>query len=347
MRHKQLYLTSMSSLYIPPQISDLSFPEDYSLFTTGITQSLLSTWQKCPRAFLISLNRWTDPTKGKRTGFGSLFHQMLDNLYSYYSETEDIPDKDLIKDWIQEYADNEESKRGHGSLSGKQEEEIERDKLVTLILLEEYIKFYPKDFKKKKFDEIEKSFEVQFHGYKLKGKIDARYWLSDERWLMEHKTKSRFNWPELVLKLSFDLQNLFYILADELENKHKVQGVLYNVVRNPSDPWRKKYPTIREYGRFLRVKIRKNPDHYFLRKEIIYSEEDKKNFRTNLLNKLRLINRMINGTVPIYPNESSCLTQYTCDNLRACSAGCLIGYEQKESLMTELKPDPKQKGIKK
>ena len=317
----------------------LSFPADYSLFKQGITQSLLSTWQRCSIAFLISLNRWIDPNKGKRTGFGSLFHQMLDNLYTYYARTGKTPKSKLIKRWIEEYAEREEEKKGRSTLSGKEEEEIERDKLVTLILLEEYINFYPKDFKKKKFDEIEKSFEVKFHGYVLRGKIDARYWLSDERWLMEHKTKSRFNWPELILKLSFDLQNLFYILADEIENNHKVQGVLYNVVRNPGDAWRKKYTSIYDYGRVLRAKIKKNPEHYFLRKEIIYSEEDKRNFRKNLLNKLRAINKLLKGETPLYPNESSCLTQYTCDNLRACSAGCLIGYEQKPVLMNELEQE--------
>ena len=340
MRHKLIQSESISKeSFDIPLIVDLKFP-GHSLFKDGITQSLLSTWQACPIKFLIALNRWVDPDKGRRTGFGSLFHQMLDNTYTYYSKTGKAPKSDLIREWIYEYAERETKKHGHGSLSGKQEEEVERDKLVTRVLMEEYIDYYPKDFKRKRFDEIEKAFEVRFHGYKLKGKIDARYWIDDERWLMEHKTKSRFNWAELLLKLSFDLQNLFYILADEIENQHEVQGVLYNVVRNPSDPWRKKFTSINEYGRFLRSKVRKNPDHYFLRKEIPYSSEDKLYFRKNLLHKLQAINSLIKGETPVYPNESSCITQYTCDYLRACSCKSLIGYSQKPALMNELAQEP-------
>lgn len=320
-----------------PQIEDLSFPSDYSLKREGMTQSMLSNWQKCRRAFLIALNRWTDPEKGKRTGFGSLFHQLLDNTYTYYKKTGKAPDRKIIKDWIREYAKEETEKAGKGSLSGKKELEIERDKLVAQILMEEYIEHYAKDFELKKFDEVEQSFCVKFHGYILRGKIDARFWLHrKERWIMEHKTKTQVNVQNLFYKLSFDLQNLFYILADELENGTKVTGVLYNVVRNPSDPWKKKYPTLKEYGRVLRVKIKKDPSHYFMRWEVPYTEKDKRAFRKSLLMKLRDVRRLLSGKDYPYPNEGSCIGQWTCDYLRACSAKNLVGYVQKPKLMEEL-----------
>lgn len=341
MRHKNKNKNKIGS--VGPKIRTLKFPVDYSLYREGISQSLLSKWQQCPVAFLLSLNRWVDPNKGKRTGFGSLFHEMLDKLYHYYSRKGKVPELSLIRDWIEEYADEEMLKGGRGSLSGKAEEEIQRDKTVARILLNEYVTFYPKDFKTKKFDEIEETFKVRFNKYKLRGKIDARYWIGSgrnkERWLMEHKTKSRFNWEELLLKLNFDLQNLFYILADEIENGYDVDGVLYNVVRNPSDKWTKKFTSLREYGMFLKAKVRKNPEHYFLRREIAYSREDKEEFREDLLNKLNQIKKLLNGEIPVYKNESSCQGQYTCDYLRACSAKCLIGYEQKSVLFNELEDD--------
>lgn len=323
----------------PVKIEGMGFPDDYSLQEVGISQSLMSQYQRCRRAFLLSLNRWTDPSKGRKTGFGSLFHEMLDKLYNYFNETGKIPSRKLFKIWIEEFTSSEKTA---GQLSGKRIREVERDKAVCLLLLCEYVKYYEeRDFnQRKKFFWIEHTFAVKFHGFLLRGKRDGHFYTmrngkKHRRWVMEHKTKSRFNMDELLKHLTFDFQNLFYITADEIESGESVRGVLYNIVRNPQKRWTLDM-TLKEYIVALKQDVQRKPSHYFIRTELLYTENDKKVFKRDLRYKLQEAEQVLKGNYPVYKNEHNCIGKWTCDFLNACSCGLLSGYKQKEVLFTEL-----------
>lgn len=325
----------------PVRIEDIEFPDDYSLQEVGVSQSLMSQYQRCRRAFLLSLNRWTDPGKGKKTGFGSLFHEMLDKLYNYFDKTGKVPSRKLFKIWIEEFTSSEKTSV---QLSGKRQREIERDKAVCLLLLCEYVKYYAeRDFSsRKKFFWIEHTFAVKFKGFLLRGKRDGHFYTMrngkrHRRWVMEHKTKSRFNMDELLKHLTFDFQNLFYITADEIESGEPVRGVLYNIVRNPQKRWTQDM-TLSEFIKALEKDVQRKPSHYFIRMELLYTEKDKKTFKRDLFHKLSEADKVLKGKMPVYKNEHNCIGKWTCDYLNACSCGLLSGYKQKPVLFTELQP---------
>jgi hypothetical protein len=312
-------------------MKNITFPAEYSLQKTGITQSLLSKYLQCPRAFMLAVNGYTMPGKGRATGFGSLFHEMLDKIYTYNAEAGGVPSERRIKSWIERF-----TSKNKPMLSGKQTREIERDKAVTLLLLIEYIKRFQKiDFEKKRFFDIEDTFDIRFKRYRLRGKIDGKYLIGGQKkWLMEHKTKGQINIEYLMQHLTFDIQNLFYITADEIQSGVPVHGVLYNIIRNPKKTWRKDQ-TLSEFVDELRADVQGNPTHYFTRFEIAYTARDKKEFRKELFYKLYDIEQMMKGNRPVLKNETNCYTRFPCEFLGACASRDMSGFDKKE-LFTEL-----------
>jgi len=65
---------------------DIRFPK-YSVDATGITQSLIGAWMKCPFSFLLKLLKFSTPEKNNNVFFGNAVHFVLDKLYSRKRKT--------------------------------------------------------------------------------------------------------------------------------------------------------------------------------------------------------------------------------------------------------------------
>lgn len=318
------------------KISSITFPRSYSLRDTGITQSLMCSYMKCPRCFLLGLNGWQNPGKGRKTGFGSMFHDMLDKVYSYHMKTGKIPSKKRVRKWLLAYV----RANAKTTLSGKSRTDLVLDQAKAYVLLTEYVRHYKRDFTHKKFTDVERVFDVQFAGARLRGKKDGRFALIKQngkasQWIMETKTKSKINEEEITLHLAIDFQNLFYITADELEFGTPVKGVLYNIIRYPGH--RLSGDTIIDFQKRLRAEVRKNPGHFFMRFEVPYDKEDKAQFKAELREHFRLINRLLAGKDKVLRRQTSCMGRYACDYMLACAGGNLSGYTKTGELFSELK----------
>jgi len=312
------------------KISDIRFPR-YSLEKDGITQSYIMSFLKCRREFMFILNRWT-PIE-RRTTFlnGSITHDVLDKIYTYFVKHNETPKSLLIKKWIEEYQIEDIKKMRIKSPT----EEINLIKSVVYVITTEYLRFYREDFKKDKVIASEEVFDFIWNGYRLRGKKDLKMRINSKKWNLETKTMARIEEDTLTEKISFDFQNLFYILAEEYEYKEPVVGTIYNVIRNPGHkPGTGE--TIFQFSNRLRKEIRKNPNHFFKRWEIPYSPQDKKEFNTELKYKLDEIDALLKGKLKIYKNEKNCVTRFRCSFLKACSCGKMVGYEQHEKLFKEL-----------
>lgn len=317
-------------------VSDLRIPKDYSLAKDGISQSLLGAWQTCPRRFLFMLNRWRNPQGERAFGYGSMMHEALDAVYSAAAggcanvkklEALGLEAIDVFKFPAIFSAD-----------------EAEKMKAIGDAVLVQYLTHYRSDFKQLRFDKPERVFGVPFARVTLRGKIDGRFRDKNKgRWHLEHKNLSKINEDTMMKKLSFDLQNLFYIVADQIENGEPVNGVLYNVLRRPDV--RKEMPVgkLREYVSGL---IEADPGHYFKRWEIPYTQKDLATFRGELAVKLdrlagNIASTQLYGTNPLglfYKNECACEAPWPCNYLDACASGTLGGFKQTKTLFTELEP---------
>jgi hypothetical protein len=300
------------------KVTDLIIPKGYSLTETGITQSLLSSWQTCRRKFLFEINGWFNPSSEVKFAYGSLIHSVLEAIYSNNNP----------KDIIEKYQFSKEIKA----------EDQQIFKGYASAILENYLLYYKKDFNEMRFEQVEKSFDVKFKGFRLRGKPDGRFFDKNRNpWHIEHKNYSRIDEDTMELQLSFNLQNLFYILADSLQFNRQLKGVLYNITRKPDV---RKFSNPVDIYKHIYGEIKKNPSHYFIRYEIPYTEEDLKQFVCELIYKLDELHSVINSTrntlEKCYKNECACAPKFTCPFLNACASGSMFGYKQRK-IFGELK----------
>lgn len=314
-----------------PRIEEISFPEGYSLAETGTSQSLLQHFLKCRVAYKLALNVYHPIGSRNNTGFGSMTHDVLDKMYSYFKKNGRCPTDDFIGGWVDVFR-----KQTPEDLEGMSAQEIEWAEGVNYVLLTEYTRYFKTDFEQMKFDEIEVVSESDWEGYRLRRKTDGKFRIHGQKWLMEHKTKGYISEDSLLLQLAFDFQNLFYITCEEIDHPDDpVAGVLYNVIRRPAHMQRKN-ETLKEFLDRLRGEVKKDPAHFFKRYEIKYTEKDKEQFKKELKIILDEANGCINGKRPLYKNTSACVSAWKCEYLEACSSGKLSGYAQQKFLFPEL-----------
>jgi len=218
-------------------------------------------------------------------------------------------------------------------LIGVEEQQIERDFAIAETILPIYFERYADDLTEKKFEAVEEEFCVSYHDVNIRGKKDGRFTIGGKRWLMEHKTKGRIQEDSIMLKLSFDFQNLLYILADEIEHKETIAGTLYNVIRNPQIKQGKQ--TLGEFCQRVAADIRERPEFYFMRWEVPYTANDKKRFAEELTQKLDDIKRALE-TNACYKCENACVGLYTCDYLSACASDSFANLTRAADIFPEL-----------
>jgi len=320
----------------PIRVSELEFPKYHIRKTKtckrpdGITQSLIVSFLKCRRNFLIGINRYRQEKKARSFAFGSITHDTLDKIFDHYMKKGKLPKRRIIREWCYTY-----DKDRPNWLPESKVDEIERFKAVCFVMVTEYIKWYADDFKPGVILGAEDLFDNYWRGYRLRGKKDLRFRKDGKIWIKETKTAARIEEETMMQLLAFDFQNLFYVFNEELESGEKVNGVLRDVVRNPG--MRFTDQTLRMYCKRLRADVQKRPDHYFKRYPITYYEQDKKAFKQDLICILRDIENLINaGAKFAYKNPRSCAGKFPCANLKACSSGKLIGYKRNKSHFSEL-----------
>lgn len=310
-------------------VTDLKVPSDYSVESTGITQSLLGKYCKCPRSFVLAVNRYGHPNK-KNFYFGDVTHATIDYVYNTYCTQNRKPDDVTTRTFLNKYCNSVAKK--YGTLPPA---DREREKVLSWVMVTEYIKYYGTDFTEKKFEFTEKVFDTKYGSSDvlLRGKIDGGFYLDKDLWLMEHKTMSQINEETILNELNMNFQNLFYITAYENETKQSVKGVLYNVIRKPS---LRKTESLLEMEKRLRSEVQKNSEHYFKRWEVVYTAQQKKQFRIDLWYILQDLRFHIEDN-NFYQNRFSCKSGVlTCSYLQACAANDVCNLVQSDHLFEEL-----------
>lgn len=143
-------------------------------------------------------------------------------------------------------------------------------------------------------------FKVPFKvpGYRtitLRGRFDDIIQRPDGTlWIQENKTKERINTEQLVACIPFNLQTMLYAVAAEIKYGKRVSGIVYNVIRKPTnrpskvkmnaeelEAYKKANPkssaktrteTQEEFLERLDSEIAKDPGHFFMRWESPLSE---------------------------------------------------------------------------
>jgi hypothetical protein len=306
--------------------NDLQFPKQFNLSTTGITQSRIACFMKCPVCFLYACNRYRSKF-ASQYNYGNIIHDVLDKTYDMYRQHKQLPLSQDIKDWVGEYVND------HKEELGNDWNEIGRDMVCSEIVIPEYLRYYKSDFDQKiVFTEC--YVEGYFYDFLLKAKVDLGLQFNDGFvFTMDHKTSSRIVETTLIKVLSLIIQHPFYGLIIDLSKAFTVGGSYHNIIRNPKSEFKGDW---KEFASSLQKEIRRKPDHYFKRIRLAYSDQDKRLFQRELSIILGKINDTLHNPNELYRNTCSCDGKFTCEYLTACSSESLTSYKQVEHDYEEL-----------
>lgn len=312
-------------------VEDIHLPKDYDIHETGITQSMLGQFPICRQRFLFTVNRWRKIDNDLAPLFGNINHEVFDKMYTMGRK----PSNKLIARCIDRYCEEQED-----VLSTYALEYLPQESTLSQVVLEEYFKYYESDFEEKYFIEVESVFDVEFEGYRLRGKKDGKFFNlknPDILWLMEHKNKGRIETDIIEGVLNFDFQNFFYITADHIETGRfpDLTRVLYNIVRKPQHKIHKK-ESLKDWMERIRIEIKKDPEHFFIRYQCPYTLKSIAEFKKELQSILFEVEAFLKGALPCYKNRMACKMPWKCEFLDACSSGTMVGYKQIDTWFPEL-----------
>lgn len=307
--------------------SNITWPKYWDISKQGMSQSLWSNWAKCPRLFVLKINGYKSYDNKDKFNFGNLIHEVNDNVYTKGT----YPSQKEVLGYIDDYCKIELIKDNPIS-----EQVLENDAAKAEATLLPYFRHYKKDFTNKKFYDAEELFKVKYNGILMRGKIDGKYLVKFTKWMMEHKTKGQINEGTLLDYLSMDFQNLYYLLADEIQTGKPAMGTLYNVIRNTSSK-PKKHEGLLTYKKRIMATVESDPDHFFKRWEIAYTEQDRKIFAFNLDNIIKDFKEKVGK--PVIENRFSCLYPFPCEMLRACSSNSCSDLTKSDDIESVLYPE--------
>lgn len=239
----------------------------WDLYKDGLSYSLISRFRNCRERFRIStVEGLRSVDRQEAMEFGTIFHKALEftaqgqtssqviaNLLSFYKRTS--VDQHLIR--------------------------------IAAILVPHYNRYYAED--KKQYVASEEIFDVPYKSHitgkiiRLRGRRDEMYAHNGRLWLQENKTKTIIDENKIMMTLPHDLQTMLYTYSITIDYpKHKVGGVLYNVIRKPSLKQGAKENEMQFYGR-LNEHIASDPSHYFKRYEVELTPSDISKFYNETL----------------------------------------------------------------
>ena len=333
-------------LRLPPKPRVMRKAPDYDVERDGVTQSLLATWVNCRQHAAYELDGWESPGSKEALVFGSLWHWLLEQAYAVLTTRMDRLGKmHPTEVGSAAYFGFAASRwmKGHAGAVGDAEL-CERMLTWAEGLWEGYWRQWAGDLELD-FVGVESKFDVQWHGWRLRGMRDGLFRDGKGRLtLLETKTASRVDDDSLLLMLPVNFQVLYYLTACEAEGQ-TARRVLYNVVRKPQI--KQGSQSLADYTDRIQQDVAARPDFYFHRYESVYTKRQIAAFQVELAHKLHAFEDWHTHRAGhpckrpqcarTYRNEAACVSRWRCPFLPACSAGGdMTGYIRTRRLFREL-----------
>jgi len=287
----------------------------YNLNDDGTTQGLLSDFVDCRERTRLRLQGWRRLLLKDAMLFGDIGHEALG--------------ADLIDD---KWQDALEAYLHLHAGRARDQQTLETYISQLEVLMPAYLRFHAKRDRKKKTIAVEQIFEVDFHGFKLRGKMDWIYKLGRAFWFSDHKFKAQIQEDVLQNAMRVDYQIRLYWLAIEIIYGEKVAGFVYDIVRRPQH----------ETVEALEADVVKRPQHFFKRYEIRFQRKLFKEIKAEILADLQDFEKWLpgRGSLPRRRNPKACVGRgWHCQYLQVCARGDFSGFEKSDVLFPELEED--------
>lgn len=241
----------------------------WDLYEDGVTQGSISRFLECREQFRLRyVFGWQTKARSTTTAFGSAFHDILANVQF----------KNLSVDKaVQRYL------KGMGDLAPTQRESVSLMLAEVKLIIELYLEHYKKEHARWKFIGREQEFKIthevafptgRIYDVPLRGVFDGIFERNKHIYLLETKTKGRIDELTLTGMLHKDVQTQLYLyVMSRLYPKKKIDGVCYDVVRNPQLRIGKT-ESLKHYLQRLKADIKARPDWYFVRLSVTLLPKD-------------------------------------------------------------------------
>lgn len=290
--------------------------QDYDPRENGVTYSILRMWLTCRYKCLLYLMGLRSPKVQKALRIGSYVHKLLEL---------DYPRSGIDPTVVINFDEDGD------------EQDCHKDLALSTAMVEARMAHFKAWDEEYDWEAPEHEFDVQFEGYRLRGKIDGIVQRNGKLWLYERKTTSGFS-DELQRNcLMMDLQIRFYMLAASIEMGEPIAGVVYEMLQKPG--YRvKKNQTLEQYFTEVRTAIMQDPDKYFTRYEVYNDKARFTEFTKSLKMKLEGFEQwcLDEAGHRTYRNETACGMYGGCTYLEACASGKLVNLNSGGTLMGEL-----------
>jgi len=233
----------------------------WDLYRDGLSQSLMNRFIDCRETFrLYAVEGFRTASVRRARDFGTIYHKLVE------LHARGKPIKTHFPAWL---------KRKYSRLSPEDRKYIRLDAKVAQMMFEEYRRALPDRYK---YIAAEETFTEELklpNGkiVKMRGRTDE---LIDRGkngiWIQENKTKQRIDMLFIEDTLRRNLQTMLYAWAMQKRYGRPVTGIVYNVIRQPSQR-RKEDETEDQFVDRIRQDVRKRPSHYFQRRKVDLTRE--------------------------------------------------------------------------
>lgn len=341
------------------QLTPLVFEPDnpdhlWDLHRDGVTQGALANWLLCPVKAHLRLHRGLMLEGSKQAiEFGNVIHRNLEMTYQWYANLVavhgqsipsiyDVGNQALYHLELQEREALQQVSLALGST--RMADEMELVYGMAVPILESYYAQWPIDFKDREWVSLEKEFDLEYNvpltaDVRLRGKIDGVFRQSKgakSLWLVDHKSKARFDENVTVQRLNIDLQMGIYCWAVQQLYGEPIGGFIYNMIRRPQLR-QKQGETRYAFLDRIRQDVHARPEWYFIRMEVALTERDHMMYAQNLARIMRAFYEWSIGEGPHYMNTVSCHNgMYACEYLPICSGEGDGNFIRREQVFPEL-----------
>ncbi len=328
----------------------------YRLQRDGVTQGLLGRFMACPEKHNLGTVQGLGPVRTSGAlAFGSLVHEVLDRIYSLQREAwvsgtlETYQPTELIAPIMEEMEQRDRSLLQLTNLtSALALQDLELNYGMADLIIRHYFDHWKRDRMEFDWQALEQIFSVPYSyqhpsygslSIPVRGKFDGIFRTKNgELWLFETKTKARIEDETIVDKLPFDLQVCLYIWAAQQVYDSPLNGVVYNLIRRPQLR-KKQSDTLRSFLDRIDEDISSRRTFYFVRYQAYIPREDMQEWVRDFNG---IMEQLIQWTLGVYHyrNSQSCTGRYgSCEFLRKCSSGDMMGLHKREQVFPELEEE--------
>ena len=325
----------------------------WDLHRDGVTQGLLANFLTCPeKCRLAAVEGLTQIRTGGALAFGSLIHDVLDQVYSHVMRKKDCDNWETFTTAVMGIALRDKEKADRDAINERGGTDPE-----ALVMLEEnygmaegilpgYLKKWSGDFNDVEWIALEQMFEtpITFQmedgeevTLTIRGKRDGvfRSRKSGRLYLFETKTKGRIDEDGIMDRLVFDLQVMLYLWSMWKDFGEMPQGVVYNIMRKPQLR-QKKDESLKQFIDRIRFDTEARPDFYYMRYNSDIVGSDLVEWEKEFILILRQLVRWYRGQFN-WKNSGACaMGGFNCQFLPVCSRNDRSSFKTKEVPFPEL-----------